>query len=281
MRHTAAGFQAGLLLLLVGFLYHGILARLVVNWWEDPNFSHGFFVPAFSAFLIWQERKSLAALPALPSWYGLAVIVGALGVLVVGVLGAELFLSRSSCVLLLGGLVIYFMGWPYFRKLAFPWAFLFLAIPLPTIIFNQISLPLQFLASRVATSVLSVLNVPVHREGNIIQLPAMSLEVVQACSGIRSLTSLGTLAIIYGYFLEPKWFRRVLLVIAAAPIAILANAVRIVGTGLLVQYWDPDRARGFFHSFEGWLIFVLSLIMLFSVHNLMRFFDRLPARGRA
>lgn len=259
---------------LIALLYYGILARLVQQWMSDPNFSHGFFVPAFSAFVVWNERKHLAQLVERPSWWGAMIVALALGVLVLGVFGAELFLSRSSLVLLLGGLLIQFRGWVWFRALFFPWAFLFLMIPIPVIIFNQIAFPLQLLASQLASSTLVTLGVPVLREGNVLHLPAMSLEVVEACSGIRSLMSLGALAIIYGYFLESGIWRRVLLALGAIPIAVAANALRIVGTGLLGQYWDPDKALGFFHTFSGWLIFVMSLALLFSLHGLLRTGER-------
>lgn len=259
---------------LIALLYYGVLARLVQQWMSDPNFSHGFFVPAFSAFVVWNERKRLAQLAERPSWWGAVIVALALGVLVLGVFGAELFLSRSSLVLLLGGLLIQFRGWVWFRALFFPWAFLFLMIPIPVIIFNQIAFPLQLLASQLASSTLVTLGVPVLREGNVLHLPAMSLEVVEACSGIRSLMSLGALAIIYGYFLESGIWRRVLLALGAIPIAVAANALRIVGTGLLGQYWDPDKALGFFHTFSGWLIFVMSLALLFGLHGLLRTGER-------
>jgi len=255
---------------MAGWMYHDILWRLVVQWWEDPDFSHGFFVPLFSAFVLWRERERLSATPVKPSWFGLVVVAGALATLTVGVLGAELFLSRSSLVLLLAGLIILFLGWGWFRVVLFPWAFLFLMIPIPKIIFNQITLPLQFLASRLASSELSLLGVPVLREGNVIHLPVMDLEVVEACSGIRSLVSLTTLAIIYGYFLEPRIVRRIILAVAAVPIAVVANGMRITGTGLLAQYWSPDKAEGFFHIFAGWVIFVLSLVMLSMLHRGIR-----------
>lgn len=270
----AAGLQGAILAFLVGYLYYGILWRLVENWWQDPNFSHGFFVPAFAGYVIWERRRKLSSLPVIASWWGLTIIAASLAVLIVGVTGAELFLSRSSLLFLLAGLVVYFLGWRYFRELLFPWACLFLMIPIPAIIFNQIAFPLQLLASRFASWVLALMNVPVLREGNLLQLPAMTLEVVQACSGIRSLVSLATLAVIYGYFMESRLSRRVVLVLAAAPIAILANGSRVVGTGLLVHYWDPGRAEGFFHMFEGWVIFVLSLAMLFSLHGLMNLTHR-------
>ena len=262
--------QALLLFGLVVYLYHAIAAALVGDWWNDPNFSHGFFVPLFAGFVVWQRRRALIETPVRPHWFGLVVIAGALSLLIVGVLGAELFLSRTSLIFLLAGMVIYFQGWGWFRKLLFPWAVLFLMVPIPVIVFNNVTLPLQFLASKLATAMLDGLGVPVIREGNVITLPAMKLEVVEACSGIRSLVSLVTLAVIYGYFAESKVLRRVLLILAAIPVAVFANGVRIMGTGLLGQYWDPDKAQGFFHEFSGWVIFVLALAMLLAIHRLFR-----------
>lgn len=260
-------WQGFILLVLLGFLYHGILAALVVNWFNDPNFTHGFFIPLFSLFVGWKQRKKLAELPLQPSWFGLVVIAGALVMLIVGVLGAEFFLSRSSLVFLLAGMIIYFAGWRHFRLLLFPWATLFLMIPIPVIIFNEIAFPLQFLASRLATWFLALMGVPVLREGNVIHLPSMSLEVVEACSGIRSLISLTALAVIYGYFVNGRHLERMILTLAAIPIAVVANALRITGTGLLGQYWDPDKAEGFFHALSGWILFLLSMAMLFLFHQ--------------
>ena len=255
--------------LLIGLLYHVILANLASQWWNDPDFSHGFFIPMFSGLVIWRMRRQLLSLNLAPSWLGLLIVVGGLITLVVGVLGAELFLSRSSLLLILAGLVVLFFGWRVFGVTFFPWAFLFLMIPIPAILYNQLTFPLQFLASKFATGLLSLAGVPVLREGNVIRLPAMSLEVVEACSGIRSLISLTSLAIVFAYFLEVRIWKRVALVIAAVPIAVAANGLRIMGTGLLVQYWDPDKAEGFFHEFSGWVIFLFSLIMLFAAHRLM------------
>jgi exosortase len=260
---------------LIAFLYYAILGRLTQEWWNDPNFSHGFFVPLFSAYVVWQSMDKLRAIAVRPAWSGLLVIALALATLVVGTLGAELFLSRSSFVLLLGGLVIYFLGWAHFRALFFPWIFLIAMVPLPSIIFNQITFPLQFLASKFASTTLPWAGVPVLREGNIIQLPIMQLEVAEACSGIRSLISLGTLAIIYGYFLEKEVWKRVVLALAAIPIAVVANGMRIFGTGLCVQYWDPQKAEGFFHSFSGWIIFIVSIFLLLLVHRVMSLSDRM------
>ena len=255
--------------LIVCYLYAGIVSHLVWQWWTDPDFSHGFFVPIFAAVVVWQRRDRLARIRLSPSWTGFLIILLALATLIVGVLGAELFLSRTSLILLLAGAIVVFAGWDFFKAVSFPWAILFLMVPIPAILFNKITFPLQFFASQMATSLLSLVGVPVLRDGNVIQLPALSLEVVQACSGIRSLLSLGTLAIIYGYFAEKSAWKRVVLALSSIPIAVAANGLRIMGTGLLGQYWDPDKAQGFFHEFSGWLIFVLSVIMLFAVHRVM------------
>jgi exosortase len=272
--------QIAILVTLIGFLYYQILAGLVLDWWTDPNFSHGFLIPVFSAFVAWQNRKRLGALQPKPSWFGLVIIAGALALLIVGVLGAEFFLSRSSLVFLLAGLVIYFFGWGHFRALLFPWAFLFFMIPIPVIVFNQVAFPLQFLAAQFANSLLSFVGVPVLRDGNVIQLPTMSLEVAQACSGIRSLMSLGALAVIFGYFAENRILPRVLLALASIPIAVAANGLRIMGTGLLGYYWDPDKAEGFFHEFQGWVIFVISLAMLFAFHTVLHWLTSRGARKK-
>jgi exosortase len=257
---------AGLLL----WLYIPTLTHLIAQWWNDPNFSHGFFVPLFSAFVIWQERSRLTSLTLRPSWWGLLFLGFGLCVLIVGLMGAELFLSRLSFLIVLASLIVLFLGWSFFRALLFPWAFLLLMIPIPAIVFNQITFPLQLFASKVASTTLPWMGVPVLREGNVIILPAMALEVAEACSGIRSLMSLATLAVIYGYLMERKVAMRVLLAVASVPIAVAANSFRIVGTGLLVQYWDPEKAQGFFHEFSGWLIFVVSLVMLYLLHRIVR-----------
>ena len=260
-------WQTATLLVLVGVLYAPILGRLILQWWSDPNFSHGFFVPAFAAYVVWQDRSRLAAVRPAPSTWGLAAIVLSLCTLILGVFGAELFLSRVSLLMLATGMILFFLGWEFLRVVLFPLLFLVLMVPIPAIIFSQITFPLQILASKLSATVLPFFGVPVFREGNVINLPAMPLEVAEACSGIRSLLSLTTLAIMYGYLMEKSVAIRVILAVASVPIAVAANGLRIVGTGLLVQYWDPEKAEGFFHAFSGWLIFVVSLLMLFALHR--------------
>ena len=278
--NTYLTWRTVLIAALVLVVYSQVLVKLVVDWWQIPDVSHGFLVPPFAAYLVWVKRDTLRATKIEPAWGGIAVIVLALATLILGVYGAELFLSRVSLVMLLAGLTICFGGWRLLKELRFALLVLLLAIPVPAIIFNQLTLPLQMLASKLASALLPVFGVPVLREGNVIQLPMMSLEVAEACSGIRSLVSLFTLSIFYGYFLEKSVLRRVILALASIPIAIAANSIRIVGTGLCVQYWDPDKAVGFFHEFSGWVVFLVSLGCLYIVHRLMSLIPRFGSAAK-
>ncbi len=269
---TMPRWQTAALFLLAVWLYGEILGRLLLQWigpHSDPNFAHGIFVPLFTVFVLWQDRARLRAVPVAASWAGLPILGLGLVTLIFGQLGAEIFLQRFSLLILLAGLIILFRGWTFFRAVLFPWAVLILMIPLPTLIIQQVTFPLQLLASKLATEFLQMVGVPVLREGNLIQLARMPLDVAEACSGIRSLLTLVTLAIIYGYLMETRVWVRVVLAFCAVPIAVVANSFRIFGTGMLVQFWDPDKAEGFFHTFQGLVIFVVALAMLRAVHHLI------------
>ncbi len=257
-------------------LYVGVLIKLVHDWYTLPDFSHGFVIPFFVGFLVWRERRALELTPVSPSWKGLWLLLPGLALLLLGTLGAELFLSRVSILMVAGGTLWLLAGKAMLVKLRFPLFVSLLAIPIPAVVFNQITFPLQLVASNLAAAILPLLQVPVLREGNIIQLASIQLEVAEACSGIRSLMSLFTLAVLFSYFAERTWLRRVLLVTASLPIAVMANAFRVVGTGVLVQYWNPERALGFFHEFSGLLMFAVSLTMLFVLHSAMNAARREP-----
>jgi exosortase len=272
-RHAQFTVGSVVICLLIAAVYYRVLVKLVTDWWQIPDFSHGFLVPLFAAYLVWEKRETIRSMKVAPSWGGIAVMVlGLVVLMVLGVYGSDLFLSRISLLILLAGVVLCFGGRQFLKELRFPLLVLLLAIPLPAIIYNQITFPLQILASKLASGLLPLFGVPVLREGNVIELPLMKLEVAEACSGIRSLMSLFTLAVFYGYFLEKSNLRRTALALASIPIAIAANAVRILGTGLCVQYWDPDKAMGFFHEFSGWVIFLVSLTFLYLVHRAMSLF---------
>jgi exosortase len=268
---------AAIAILLV-VLYYRVAIKLVYDWYTIPDYSHGFLVPFFAAFLIWDKRKVLKATPIKQTWSGIALVVFSIMVLILGVYGVELFTARISFIFLMTGLIATLFGWAMVRELRFPLLVLLLAIPFPAILFNRITFPLQLLASKIASDILPLLGVPTLHEGNVIELPVMKLEVAEACSGIRSLMSLFTLAVFYGYFLEKTTKRRVILALASIPIAVTANVARIVGTGLCVQYWDPEKALGFFHEFSGWVMFVVSLACLFLVHRAMRLISPVKAK---
>jgi exosortase len=270
LRNWQGWTQFVVLLTAIWLLYHQVAFRLVQQWLADPDYNYGLLVPLLAAGVVWKERAHLKKLTPVPSWTGLLVVLGSLALLVVGVLGAENFLQRTSLIFLLAGLVVQFRGWRYFRALLFPWLTLFLAIPLPALIYNQIGLPLQFLASRLGAALLGLTGLPVQCEGNVIILPAVTLEVAEACSGLRLLLSLVTLSIFYAYFFEKNLRRRILLVACSIPIAILANGLRILGTGVMSHYWGAEWAEGVLHSSTGVLVFAFSFVALAL---LRRFFD--------
>jgi exosortase len=253
----------------MAWVYGGIMVSLGRQWANDDNYSHGFFVIPLAAFFAWERRDVLRRTERRPSAIGLLVIGASLLLLVAGRLGAELFLTRVSLVGVLVGITLFIWGWEHLRVLAFPLAFLLLMIPLPAIIFNKIAFPLQLLASRVGETAIAAAGIPVLREGNILQLPTRDLEVAQACSGIRSLVSLIMLAIVLGYFTERRTGARVLIALAAVPLAIAANAARVAGTGLASELISPAAAEGFFHTFSGWLVFVVAFAGLMLTQRLI------------
>ena len=277
----------------LAFLYFTVIVKLANDWWHDENYSHGILIPFVIAFILWQERKSFFDSRNAPStWLGAIGIGAALCALWAGTAGAELFVQRVSLVLMLASIVIYCFGVRLVRVVAVPLVLLVLSIPIPQIIFNRIAFPLQLFASRCAVAAMSFFSIPVLRQGNVIELMPLGasepkkLAVVEACSGIRSLMTLVTLAVIYAYFTKPTvaqtsagdgkdtktrvyapllrftFWRSLILVIAAVPIAILTNALRVSGTGVLAHYYGTRVADGFFHTFSGWVIYVAAAFLL-------------------
>ncbi len=254
--------------------YAPVLVRLVGQWIGDEDMGHGFFVPIVAGFIIWQRRDELAAVKPESSWWGLAIIVWGAVQLYLATLGAELFMARLAFVISLVGVVVYLGGWPFLRILRFPLFLLLFMIPIPAILYNQITFPLQILASRMGEVALSACGVPVLRNGNILELPSQQLQVVEACSGIRSLLTLSFLSLVYSYFFDKKvWMRPVLLVLTV-PIAIVANASRVTLSGLLSGI-NPELAEGLYHTISGWVIFMIALALLIAVHAVINRIYRL------
>jgi exosortase len=250
--------------------YFTILVKLVNQWSTDDDVSHGFFVPIVAAYIAWTRRDALLRIQWKPAWWGLGLLLWAAVQAYLGLLGAELFLQRTAFLMSLLGLLLVLGGTALVRELLFPLLLLPFMIPLPTVIYNQITFPLQLFASTVAEKSLEILNVPVIRDGNILELASQKLSVAEACSGIRSLLSLSFLSQVYAYFFDRKVWMRWVLLIATVPIAIIANSARVTITGLFSEI-DPSLAEGFFHEAEGWVIFVVALAMLVVVHLLINF----------
>jgi exosortase len=268
---SAPGARGAVAAFCLAFLltYQDVLARLLRDWATDDNYSHGFLVVPLAAFLARARLPRLRQMPAEPSPMGFALVIGSLGVLVAGFLGAELFLTRVSMIGVLVGTVLFVLGWRHLSVLAFPLSLLLLTIPIPALIFNEVAFPLQVLASRFGETVLAATGVPVLREGNVIVLATTTLEVAEACSGIRSLVSLLTLAILYGYFSDERSWVRVTSAALTVPIAIAANGLRVAGTGLAAHRYGAKAAEGFFHTFSGWLVFAAAFVMLFGVMRVL------------
>lgn len=262
-------------------VYYDVIRRLVDDWRVDENYSHGFLIPIISGYAIWTERERIFSTPLEPRLLpGAALMLIAVLMLLAGILGAELYITRLSLVVSLAGLAVYFGGWTWLRQLLFPIGLLLLALPIPNILFNQIAFPLQLIASDYATRVIKLLGIPALREGNVIELARMKLQVVEACSGIRSLVSLTSLAVVYVYFTETRWWRRIALVVAVVPIAIVANALRVAGTGVMAHYRGAQAAEGFLHSFSGLMVFLVAVLLLIGVAQLLTLIERFGPRRR-
>jgi exosortase len=255
---------------LVLLLYAPVLKQLVEKWWTDPDYGHGFFIPLFSGYIVWHERELWSKKEIRPSNLGLPVMVGAVTLLVLGSLGAEPFLSRLSLIVLFIGMILFLAGEEVLRTVSFPLVYLAFMIPVPEMIYSEITFPLQLLASRLATLWLELVQIPVLREGNILTFSNYSLEVVEACSGIRSLVTLVSLAVAYGYLLERRRWVRYLLVVLMVPSAIVSNAMRIAGAGIVAHRFGPGMSEGFLHEFSGWVVFVIALVLMLVCHWILK-----------
>jgi exosortase len=266
--------------LTIAILTAVLYADTAIGWarqcWEDDSYSHGLLVAPLSLYLVWKQRLRLARLPAVPDGRGMLLVAAGCLACLMGRLGAELFLSRSSFVILAAGLIWTFRSGATLRHLAFPLLLGLSAIPIPVIVYNSLAAPLQLLASQAATWATQALGISVYRDGNIIQLAGTSLGVAEACSGLRSLASLSVAALLLGY-LECRRIRtRVLLLLLALPIAVFINIIRVAGTAVLAEH-DPALAMGFYHSITGWLVFVGGFVILYGATRCVR---RILERGR-
>ncbi len=256
--------------MLILLVYRSVLPSWLSDLWVDPNYSHGLLVPFVSLWLAYERRDKLAALAPAPAPSGVIVILAGLGFLTAGLLAAELFITRTSLVVVLIGLLAFILGYRYVRVLSLPLGFLVFMVPLPNLVFNAIAFPLQLLASQFAVATLHAIAVPALREGNVILLPNGALEVVEACSGLRSLISLTATSVLLAAVMLRGAFLRLVLVVLSIPIAVLTNGFRVSGTGVLAYHFGTNVAEGFFHGFSGWMVFLAALLALGASALLLR-----------
>jgi exosortase len=260
---------AALVAAAIGIAYWSVIGGLVDAWSTDDNYSHGFFIVPLAAYFAWERRERFAQMPVRPALIGLLIVAGSLMMLVAGILGAELFLSRVSLLGVIAGATLFLFGWPRLRVMLFPLAFMLLMIPLPALIFNKIAFPLQLVASHVGEYGVRAANIPILREGNVLILANATLEVAEACSGIRSLVSLFTLGIVFGYFADSRAWVRAVIALSAIPVAILANGLRVASAGWAAHYMGPAGVEGLFHEFSGWVVFVVAFLMMLALQRLL------------
>jgi exosortase len=260
---------ASAVLVAVLAVYWQVLVGLFDAWANDGNYSHGWLIVPLAAYFAWERRDRFLGARARPSSLGLVVMIGSLLLLVAGLLSSEFFLTRVSIVGTITGIVLFLYGWNPLRALTFPIGFLLLMIPIPAIIFNQIAFPLQLLASQFGEFCLATVKIPVLREGNVLILAHTSLEVAEACSGIRSLISLITLGLVFGYFSDSRMWVRIAIVASAIPVAIVSNGLRVAGTGMAAQWYGPEAAQGFFHEFSGWAVFAVAFVLMLVIHQVI------------
>ncbi len=268
---------AAALCLSLVYSYRDVIERLVHQWTTNDDYSHGLLIPPLALYLAWMKRTELRGTPLETDWRGIVLLVAAVGIYTVGEVGADVNLPRVSLLLSLIGAIWLLCGWRVVKVLRFPLAFLFLMLPLPGFVYSRLTFHLQLISSKLSVDLLQVLGLSVFREGNIIDLSGMRLQVVEACNGLRYILPLLTLAVLIAFLGHGTWWKRAVLILSAIPMAIASNVLRIAGTGVVAERWGRELADGFLHDFSGWLVFMVSLGFFFAMHNLLK---RIPGASR-
>lgn len=255
-----------IVLISLTWLYLPFLKKLVYDWGTNDDYSHGYFIPFLTIYFIYSIRNKLKRIDIRPNNLGLFVLLAGLGQLILGKIGSEFFTQRTSLIVVLCGLILFFFGWQYLRKLLFPIGYLIFMIPLPAIIWNKIAFPLQLFSSYLTEQVVSFMGIPIYREGNVLHLAQTSLEVVAACSGLRSLVTMFALSAALAFLSSLSPTRKVILFLSAAPIAIFVNIVRLTATALMATKIGAEAAQGFLHESSGIIVFILGLFLLIGLN---------------
>lgn len=258
------------LLLAWAVAFYPVVPPMVEAWFSHSDNSHALLVPLVSIYFLWEKRGAMRRVPVQGSSLGLILLVVSLAIYFVSYVGAIAFFTRLMLVAALIGLLWSCMGTPMLRLLAFPLGFLFFMVPVPDTLLGMVSFPLQLAATKISAGLIQLCSIPVYREGNMLYFMQTQLEVAEACSGIRSIMSLTMLSVIFAYISPGNWWRKVVLILSAIPIAMLANILRVSGTGVLAHFFGDRVARGFLHEFSGLAVFLFGLVLLFFVYNVLK-----------
>jgi exosortase len=253
----------------LGVLYWNVVWDLVRVWSTDDNYSHGFLIPPIAAFLAWERRDRFLAAPLRPSLVGLIVIAASVLPWALSTPGVGTFLTRISFVTATAGAVLLICGWSRLRTVVFPLAILLLMIPLPAAIFERIEFPLQIATSALSEALLRAADIPVVRDGNLLALGNVTLEVARECSGVRTAISLATLGLVFGYVPDSRPWLRVLVVVLTLPVVVIANGGRVTATAIAAHYYGPGAATGFFHDLCGWLAFAAAFAIMLLLNRFL------------
>jgi len=248
----------------LGLLYWSTIVEMVKDWYIDENYSHGFLIPFISGYFYWQMIDRVRSVEKTRSVSGLFILLSGLTIYFIGFLSGEQFTMRLSMLIVLAGAVIFAYGIKFFKVVSFPFMYLLFMIPLPYLIYDSVAFPLKLFVSKVSVDFLSFIGILVMREGNIIHLASTTLEVADACSGIRSIISLLALSTAIAYLTQKRWVKRVVLIALAIPIAVFVNATRVIVTGILAERYGAEAAEGFFHEFAGLVIFGIAIALLIA-----------------
>lgn len=268
-------WKIGVLLALWAAVFIPVIPAMVETWLNHSDNSHALLVPLISLYFAWQKRRELSQVEISGSLWGGLLLAASLAVYLLSYAGGIAVIARIAIVTSLFGLLWGSLGWAAVRVLAFPLGFLLFMVPVPDTLLGMVSFPLQMLATKISAGVIQFCAIPVYREGNMLFFIQTQLEVAEACSGIRSIMSLTMLSVLFAHLSGNGWWRKAVLILAAIPIAMLANILRVSGTGILAHFFGDQVARGFLHEFSGLAVFVFGLGMLFLVFTLL---NRIGAR---
>ncbi|NOX09300.1 MAG: VPLPA-CTERM-specific exosortase XrtD [Gammaproteobacteria bacterium] len=266
--------------LLMVVIYYDGLESMVTTWENQEEYGHGFIIPFITLFLIWQKSDQLEAIEFQPSWFGVGVVAFGLVLFFVGELAAIYTLIQYAFLFALFGVVLTILGRKAFAVILVPMLILLFMIPLPAFVLNNLSSELQLISSQIGVAVIRAMDISVYLEGNVIDLGAYKLQVVEACSGLNYLFPLMTLGFMAAYFFTGAWWKKAVIFLSTIPITVLMNSFRIGAIGVMVEYWGPEMAEGFLHDFEGWVVFMgcIAILMLEMWILAMIGKDKLPLR---